>query len=78
MPLVINTIKLPDRICVFQKDHKTLTSYNLVTEKISHQKIEIILPHNFQMVQVGAASNPRVFVIGGGDNYYDPIPESMF
>lgn len=63
----MNTIKLAEIFCVVQKNCRTISQYNLVTKKIKFQDFESKLPHNYQMMQVGAAASPRIFIIGGGD-----------
>ena len=71
-------VEFPETFCVFQKDSKTITSYNPRTKDLKHQFIEFRgnFPHNFQMVQVGTTGQPRVFMIGGGD--FKTLPDSMF
>ena len=62
---------------IFQKDSKTITLFNVATKALSHKQVDFRgnFPHNFQMIQVGN-SNPRCFMIGGGDN--KTLPDSMF
>lgn len=77
MSSIFKPSSFPDKLYIFQKDSKTITIFNVPAKTLAHKVVEFRgnFPHNFQMIQVGIAE-PRVFMIGGGDN--KTLPDSMF